>query len=278
MLPRRNVGRPRTKSVGQHILEGTFRKDRMSHLLDVVKLSVPKKPAGKIRASARSQSKWIKNESDQRAVRNGCRFNGPLAQHIVDFFPRYLRHSKGKWAGNEFELNTFQREQIMYPLFGWVRPDGNRRFRRTYIEIPKKNYKSTMASGIGLYMLVGDEEAGAEIYSAGSDKDQARIVHKEAINMVGVSEELNDNLRINRTTDNISFEDTLSIYRALSSAPGGKHGLNIHCAICDELHEWYGRRLWHALVYGCRARSQPMIFVITNAGDDLQSVCFEQHE
>jgi len=277
-MPRVALGRRPSKTVEQHIAAGTFRKDRHGHLLDQVKLQVPKKPAAKTRASAKSQRRWVHNEADQRAVRNGCRFNERLAEHVVDFFAKYLHHSKGKWAGNPFELNSFQREKIIYPLFGWVRADGTRRFRRTYIEIPKKNYKSTTAAGIGLYMLVADEEAGAEVYSTGADKDQARIVHNEAINMVEASKEMASVLRINRSTGGISYDDTASTYRALSAAPAGKHGLNIHCAIIDELHEWYGRALWDALTYGYRARSQPLQFVITNAGDDLESVCWGQHE
>lgn len=207
---------------------------------------------------------------------NGCTFSVAHAEYVADFFPRFLCHSKGEFAGQPFELLDYQRDDIIFPLFGWLNEDRRRRFRTAYIELPKKNGKSTLAAGVGCYMLVGDGEQGAEVYSAATDRDQASIVHREAINMVEASPELSAILRINKTTRNIAFEETLSYYRALSSAPAGKEGLNGHCCICDELHVWKGRILWDALRYMGAARRQPLIFVITTAGSDLQSVCYEQ--
>lgn len=265
------------KSVEEHIAAGTYRHDRHGPKEPVV-FSPPPKPPGIVRATVRSQQKWVRSEADARALANGCRFNEPLAEHVATCFEKYLCHSKGQWAGKPFILTEWQRENIIWPLFGWVREDGTRRFRRTYIEIPKKNYKSTTASGIGLYMECFDEEAGAEVYSLGADKDQARVVHNEAINMVEASDELKRFLQINRTTGTIAFEQTRSVYRALSGAIRGKHGLNIHCAIADELHEWHGDELWNSIKYGFRARRQPLLLVITNAGDNKDSVCGAQHD
>jgi len=201
-----------------------------------------------------------------------------LAEYVCDYFPKYLCHSKGEWANKPFELTEWQRREIIYPLFGWVRPDGTRRFRRTYIEIPKKNYKSTLASGIGLYMLTGDEEAGAEIWSTGADRDQARVVHNEAVNMVEGSPELAAVLKVNHTNFNIAYHATRSYYRAVSASPRGKHGPSLHCVIADELHEWYGDELWNSLRYAFRARTQPLFLAITNAGNNLQSICYRQRE
>lgn len=267
------------KTLAEHKRDGSFRPGRHAHLLsDENIFSPPKRAAGKITASAKSQRRWITNAGDDRAVRNGCRFNERLADHFVECCRLYFRHSKGQWAGERFEFFPWQLEQIVFPLFGWVRPDGQRRFRRTYIEMPKKQGKSALASCVGNYMLFCDGEAGAEVYSLGADKDQARIVHGEAISMVEASPELRHAAKVNRTTGAITYEATRSTYKALSSVPRGKAGFNIHCAIVDELHEWYGVDLWEAIRYGFRARRQPLLFVITNAGDDKESVCWRQHE
>lgn len=270
------VGGWNRKSAEQHAIDGTYRADRHGPLHTGV--ASLKKPPGKCKAGIKSQRRWVRNASDEHAIRNGCRFNERLAEYTADFFPKFLCHSKGEWANMPFELTEWQKSAIVYPLFGWVRPDGTRRFRRAYIEIPKKNYKSTLASGIGLYMLVGDEEAGAEIWSAGADKDQAGVVHKEAMNMVEGSPELDAILKINHTTGNIAYQATRSYYRAVSASPRGKHGPSLHCVIADELHEWYGDELWNSMRYAFRARRQPLFLAITNAGNDLQSICYRQHE
>jgi len=264
------------KSIEDHIADGTYRADRHGPLPQAALGLV--KPPGIVTATARSQSRWIRNAGDEHAIRNGCRFNERLAEYVCDFFPKYLCHSKGEWCGKPFNLTDWQKQEIIYPLFGWVRPNGRRRFRRTYIEMPKKNGKSTIASGIGLYMLVGDGEAGAEIWSLGADRDQARIVHNEAINMIEASPELASALKINRSNYNILFKKTRSWYRAVSGAARGKQGANLHCAIVDELHEWLGNDTWERLRYAFRARREPLSFVITNAGDDLQSICYRQRE
>lgn len=223
-------------------------------------------------------SNWIKSEADERAVLNGCRFDEHLGQHACNFFETYLHHSKGRWGGRRFELADWQRNDLLMPLFGWVGPDGARRYRKAYVEIPKKNGKSTIASGIGLYMLSADGEPGAEIYSAAGDEEQAKIVHTEAVNMVDASKDLQRSLRINRSTNNIAYPATRSFYRALTKAPDTKEGFNAHCVICDELHIWKGRELWDALKYAFIARRQGLLFIITTAGADMESVCRKEHE
>ena len=261
----------------QHFDRGTYRKDRHGPL---TLYDFPKKPPGKmIRGSGHIASKWIRNIADERAVAEGYRFNLDLAQHVEYFFTEKIKHSSGQWAGEPFELQPWQRDDVIYPLFGWVNPDtGYRRFRVSYEEIPKKNGKSALASAIGLYFLIADEEAGAECYSLGSDSSQAQIVHSEACNMVKASEELSEILNINRSSNAINFDATSSTYRALSSSPQGKHGYKIHFACSDEMHCWKGDQLYDAIKYGFRMRRQPLHLIITNAGDDLQSICYKQRE
>lgn len=222
--------------------------------------------------------RWITSSADELAVSRGCYFDEAAGMHVVEFFRRFLCHSKGEWAGKPFEPLDWQVNDLLLPLFGWKRADGYRRFRQTYIEIPKKNGKSTLASGVGLYCLVGDGEMGAEVYSAATDQQQASIVHGEAINMIDFSPVLSEYLSINRTNKNIVFEETKSYYRALTAEAKSKEGLNAHATICDEVHVWSGRALWDTLKYAGRARKQPLLFVITTAGEDLNSVCYRQHE
>lgn len=223
--------------------------------------------------------KWIKSSADELAVANGCYFDEAAAVHVDDFFRKNLCHSKGsQWAGKPFELLDWQRDDIIFPIFGWMREDGTRRYRKAYIELPKKNGKSTLGAGVGLYLLCADGEPGAEIYSAATDQAQASIVHDEAINMVDASPRLSAILKVNRSNKNIALHANLSFYRALSGDAINKEGLNAHGIIDDELHVWKGRKLWEALRYAFRARRQGLNFAITTAGDDMHSVCREQHD
>src|SRR5579863_1661347 len=150
----------------------------------------------------------IRSEADERAMLAGCTFSKQKAEHVVNFFAKFLRHSKGEWAGKPFELIDWQRDDLIMPLFGWIRPSGVRRFSKAFVFLPKKNGKSCLASGIGLYALAGDNEQGAEVYSAASDRTQAGIVHREAILMVDSSPELSAALDVNRSSFNISYGET----------------------------------------------------------------------
>ncbi len=235
---------------------------------------------GPLKRKAKSEgwSEWIRTAHDERAVLNGCRFDLPSAEKVRRFFG-LLRHSKGRWAGKPFELMDDQWADIIGPTFGWLRADGTRRIRKTYVEVAKKNYKSTLGSGIGLYGLVGDGEAGAEIYSAATKQEQASIVHAEAINMVRASPLLMKRLRLNESTKVISFPETMSKYAALAADGPGAEGLNIHFLITDELHAWVKRAFLDSLRYGFAARLQPLWFIITTAGVfDVTSIGWQEHD
>lgn len=222
--------------------------------------------------------KYVRTEADERALLNGCTFDPKRAEHVETFCRTFLRHSKGEWAGRPFELLDWQREDLIFPLFGWLRPNGFRRFTKAFVFLPKKNGKSSIAAAIGLYMLVGDDEAGAEVYSAATDRVQAGVVHNEAIRMVDASPELSEALDVNRATFNIAYSETKSYYRALSAVASAQEGLNAHAIVADELHVWHGRALWDSLRYAFRARRQGLLFAITTSGDDPTSVCYQQYE
>ena len=193
------------------------------------------------------------------------------------FFSKYLHHTKGRWAGKPFHLYPWQRE-LVYKLFGALRPDGTRQYSYVYCEIPKKNGKSELAAGIALYLLFADHEPGAEIYSAATDRDQASIVFNVAAQMVRMSPALAKRCKIIDSTKRIVHNNG-SFYRVLSAEAYSKHGYNIHGAIVDELHAQKTRDLWDVLTKGAGdARRQPVFFAITTAGYDRQSICWEVHE
>ena len=230
-------------------------------------------------ADARAQgwSDWIRSEADERAVLEGCVFDLPGAQRVRTFIEQFLRHSKGEWAGKPFQLLDWQWQNLIAPLFGWKRPDGTRRYRRGYIETPKKNGKSALFSGLSLYLLVGNGEAGAEIYSAAVDRDQASIVFNEAANMAESSPALASRLSVIRSTKRIVYRRTKSFFRALSADVPAKEGLNAHAVLIDELHAQQSRDLWDTLRYAGASRRQPLHLSITTAGFDKHSICWEQH-
>jgi len=221
---------------------------------------------------------WIRTDADERAVWDGCYFDVAAADRVGTFFPQFLRHSKGKWSGEPFDLLEWQWRDVIAPLFGWKRRDGTRRYRRGYIEVPKKNGKSALFSGLSLYLLVGDGEPGAEIYSAAVDRDQASIVYNESANMVEASSLLSRHLKVIRSTKRIVYHRTRSVYRALSADVPAKEGLNAHAVLLDELHAQKSRELWDTLRYAGASRTQPLFLSITTAGFDRHSICWEQHE
>jgi phage terminase large subunit-like protein len=272
---------PQALAVEELKQRGTYRADRHASRATKKDERLDHRPPVRSKSKCGDPAKWVREHcraADEKAIANGAYFDESRAAYVVEWFKKYLRHSKSKWAGEPFELLDWQRDDIIYPLFGWMRANGTRRFRRTYIEIPKKNGKSTLASGIGLYLLAGDGEMGAEVYSAATDREQASIVHNEAINMVEASPELAAFLKVNRSTKNILHSGNRSYYRAVSAKPQGKEGFNGNGCIIDELHAWHGSELWDALKYMGRSRPEPLHFVITTAGDDMESICRKQHD
>lgn len=221
---------------------------------------------------------WARSERDEKAIKNGCWFDESSAERVREFFAELLQHSKGSWAGKPFELLDWQYDDVIAPLFGWKRPNGTRRFRRAYIEIPKKNGKSTLASGIALYLLVGDREPGSHVFSAAATRDQAGIVYSEAANMVDASPELQKVLTVRRSVKRILYRDEASIYQAIAADADTSQGLNAHGIIMDELHAWRQREFYESLMYAGRMRDQPLTFIITTAGDNVSGICHEQHE
>lgn len=189
-----------------------------------------------------------------------------------------LSHTKGTWAGKPFRLLSWQ-EEIIRDLFGIVKENGYRQFNTAYIEIPKKNGKSELAAAVALFLLAGDGEQRAEIYGCAADRQQASIVFEVAADMVRMCPALNRRMKILSATKRIIYLPTNSFYQVLSAEAYSKHGFNIHGVVFDELHTQPNRKLFDVMTKGSGdARTQPLYFLITTAGTDTHSVCYEQHQ
>ena len=228
------------------------------------------------RSSRRDE--WVRTDLDRKAVELGYYFDLESAERVRTFCRKFLRHSKGQWAGQPFELLEWQWRDVVGPLFGWKRLDGTRRFRHCYIEVPKKCGKSTLWAALTLYMLVGDGEAGAEVYIAAADRDQAGIVFGEAANMVSASPALQARVEVVRSQKRLVFPQTNSFMKALSADVPTKEGLNASAVLFDELHVQPNKKLWETLEYACISRVQPIQASITTAGEEAGTICWEQHE
>ena len=191
------------------------------------------------------------------------RFDEKAGERPVEFIEHYCKQSKGD-LGAPLKLELFQRAYIQ-ALFGWLeRETGYRRYRETLFFVARKNGKSTILAGIGLYMLCADYEGGAEVYCVATKRDQAKIVLTEAVNMVKQSPELRALLKKRR--NDIYFPLTSSKFEALASESNTLDGLNSHCVIIDELHAIRDRNLYEVMKQSMTSRRQPLLIMITTAG------------
>ena len=206
-------------------------------------------------------------------------FDERKAQRVVRFIEA-LRHTKGEFHGQPFHLLPWQ-EKIIRDVFGTVRDDDPtmRQYTTAYIEIPKKNGKSELGAAIALNMLINDDEWKAEVYSCASDRQQAAIVFDVAVDMVRQSPALMKRVKIIPSTRRMIYQPTGSIYQVLSSEVATKHGLNVSACIFDELHTQPTRALYDVMTQGSGdARKQPLWFLLTTAGTDRNSICWEVHQ
>ena len=198
------------------------------------------------------------------------------ANRAVSFI-QSLRHTKGVWSEKPFKLFQWQ-EQIIRDIFGVIKENGYRQFNTAFVEICKKAGKSELAAAIALYMLCGDHEEGAEIYGCANDRDQASIVFNVAKDMVLKCPHLSDRVQVIESKRRLAYMPTRSYYQVLSSEVATKFGYNVHACIFDELLGQSNRRLYETMTMGSgAARKQPLNFVITTAGSDRNSICYEVH-
>lgn len=211
----------------------------------------------------------------QHGKKRGIWFDENSAAKAIRFFA-LLRHSKGEWAGQVFVLEPWQ-QFIVWCLFGWKREGTDfRRFRTAYLEVARKNGKSTLMAGIGLYLFFADNEPGAEVYTAATKRDQAKIVWGEAKRMVQSSPGLRSQIGV--YVSNMHIPESASKFEPLGADEDSLDGLNIHAAIVDELHAHKTRNVWDVLETATGSRRQPIQLAVTTAGHDRHTICWEQHE
>lgn len=219
----------------------------------------------------------LKNYKPTKFKAKGSYYDKEYADFAVAFIES-LCHTKGTWAGKTFELMDWQ-EQIIRDLFGILKPNGYRQFNTAYIEIPKKNGKSELAAAVTLLLTCGDGEQRAEVYGAAADRQQASIVFDVAADMVRMCPALNKRVKILASQKRLIYEPTNSFYQVLSAEAYSKHGFNVHGVVFDELHSQPNRKLYDVLTKGSGdARMQPLFFLITTAGTDTHSICYEVHQ
>lgn len=210
----------------------------------------------------------------------GLWFDYEAAQRALDFFPDILRLNGGQFEGIPFNLHPSQ-EFIIGSLFGWKMKSGVRRFRAAYVEEGKGNGKSPKAGGIGLYMMLADKEAGAQIYAAATKTDQARILFDDAVKMIRQSPVLTQKLTLggSNPVHTVSHLPTSSFFKPISKESGKTgSGPRPHCGLIDELHEHPNRDIVEMIERGFKFRQNPLLFLITNSGSNRNSYCYEWHE
>ena len=241
--------------------------------------------AQQVQASVIPACKWVRLAID-RQVTDLQRLSGAdwpwvfdeeKAARVCEFL-ELLPHIKGKWARERrlIELDGWQCF-ILTTTFGWVHKDtGLRRFREVYLEVPRKNAKSTLSSGVALYMLTADGEQGAEIYSAATTRDQARIVFDDAKAMAERTPDLRTYLGVAILTHSITVAHTSSKFSPLAAEASTQDGLNVHFACLDELHAHKKRDLYDVIDTARGAREQSILWNITTAGTDRSGICYER--
>lgn len=202
--------------------------------------------------------------SDINDKKSEWEYDENKANRAIEFIERFCKHSKGKMGGKNFILELWQKAMIS-ALFGFVHKiDGVRKYRELVFIVARKNGKSALGSAIALYMLMADGEAGAEIVSAATKKDQAKIIWLESKRMVKKSPVLNK--RIRSLVAELIYDATDSNFRPLSSDSNTLDGLNVHCSLIDELHAIQDKNLYDVIVDGMTAREQPLSIITTTAG------------
>ena len=199
-------------------------------------------------------------------------FDEEAALHAVRFIEE-LEHTTGEYAGRNFKLESWQ-SFIVWCLFGF-KSNGVRRFTRAYVEVPRKNGKSTFSSAIMLYGLLVDDEPAAQVYSAATKLEQAMMVFGESVRVCQNVGWLAEAVAVNNSANNRRIVYGQSIYRPLEWNPNKQDGLNTHFAVIDEYHAHPNDELYNVLRNSMGARRQPLLFTITTAGFNKESPCFK---
>ncbi|HBD01636.1 MAG TPA: terminase large subunit [Lachnoclostridium sp.] len=204
-------------------------------------------------------------------------YSAKRANHIIEFFENYCHHSKGKVGGQKVVLELWEKAMLA-TVFGFIDINGIRKYHESLLIVGKKNGKSLIASGVGLYMLVGDGEQGPEVYATATKKDQSKIIWLESKRMVKKSPSLLR--RIKPLVSELSSEDfNAGVFKPLASDSDTLDGLNVHCGLMDEIHQWKnGKALYDIIADGVTAREQPLIFITSTAGTVREDIYDQKYE
>lgn len=217
------------------------------------------------------------NYKPTRFMAEGSTYNARAADHAVMFIEN-LRHTKGEFYNKPFDLLPWQ-EKIVRDIFGTLKPDGCRQFTTAYIEVPKKCGKSELAAAVALYMLCADGEQRAEVYGCAADREQSSLVFDVSCDMIRLCPALKKRCAIRPSRKAITYKPTNSTYKALSADVAGKSGVNVSALVFDELWVQKDRKFFDMMTKGTSdARRNPLHFIITTAGNDVNTICYEMHQ
>lgn len=232
--------------------------------------------SGEIITSKKVERIYKKLVADIYDDKSEYEYSPQRANHAIEFIENFCKHSKGTFGGKNIELELWQKAFIA-ASFGFIHKiDGTRKYREILLVVARKNGKSTIASGIGLYLQVADGEPGAEIYAVATKKDQAKLVWTDAKRMVTKSPALRKRIKPLVSELRADFND--STFKPLGSDSETLDGLNVHGAMMDEIHAWKDKNLYDVIVDGTSSREQAMIFMITTAGTIREAVYDMKYE
>jgi len=224
----------------------------------------------------RSIYKRLSEETERTDAEFPFYFDEDVGEHPILFIENFCRHYQGEHAGELVKLELFQKAFIQ-ALFGFLEKGTNRRrFREYFFEVARKHGKSFLSGCIAVYMMVADGEEGAEIYSAATKLDQAKIIYNAAKNIIDQSPELR--ALVKSTREGLTFKHTRSVMKPLPNESKSLDGLNIHFAALDEIHEQRDRNMYDVLRQGMKARRQPLIGCITTSGFFREGLYDNLHE
>lgn len=198
------------------------------------------------------------------------------ANHVIEFIENYCKHSKGKMGGQPVILELWEKA-LLATVFGFIDITGCRKYREAVLIVGKKNGKSLIASAVGLYLLVGDNEPGPEVYAVATKRDQAKIIWSEAKRMVKKSPALRK--RIKPLVAELVSDFNDGTYKPLASDSDTLDGLNVHGVLMDEIHQWkQGKALYDIMADGTTAREQPLVFITSTAGTIREDIYDQKYE
>jgi phage terminase large subunit-like protein len=203
-------------------------------------------------------------------------YSNKRANHVLEFAENYCRHSKGKFGGKRVVLELWEKAHLA-TIFGFIDIEGNRKYRESLLIVGKKNGKSLLASIVGLYMLTADGEMGPEVYAVATKKDQSKIIWSESKRMVKKSPSLLK--RVKPLVAELQTEFNDGVFKPLASDSDTLDGLNVHCVLMDEIHQWkQGKALYDIMADGVTAREQPLTYITSTAGTIREDIYDQKYE